>query len=288
MATTSYTSVSSQAGLILVVDDDAGFRDILLRCLENTEFRGIGAASAKEGLQAVKNFRPRAILLDWVLPGGIDGLAVLKALKANPSTKHIPVVMISGVKHAQSEKMAVERAGAEGLCAKTDVMDYRETFLNLLRGAVAKNNSASTWRLLIVEDDAEVRGFIRFALARREFDVHFARTGREGCHMAQELRPNLILLDMSLPDINGVQVSKLLRAHPRTKNIPILAMSAMDESAGVLESALKGLGIEDYLAKPFGENELNPAHVPAPWARPRRDTKRFYPRARTSAYRSWV
>lgn len=246
----------SQAGLILVVDDEEEFRTVLFRSLAGTEFRAVGAAGATEALQAIKKSQPRVIILDWSLPGGISGVVILKALKSDPSTRHIPVIMTSGLPRSDSEKSTVLRAGAECFLAKPDLTSRRETFLELLRGAAAKNKAPSTWRLLVVEDDVEVQEFIRFALARREFEVHFSSTGRAGCRLALDLRPNLILLDLGLPDINGVEVCKILRANPETKGIPILAMSAMDATAGVLESALKMFGIEDFLPKPFGENEM--------------------------------
>lgn len=240
----------------MVVDDEDSFRNDVFRSLGGTEFRAIGAAGAAEALGVIKKSHPRVILLDWSLPGGISGFSLLKALKASPSTRHIPVIMISGLPRSGSEKLAVQRAGAEGFISKFDLMTPREHLVELLRDAVAKNKSPSKWRLLVVEDDPEVREFIRFALARREFEVHFLSTGRESCRLAQELKPNLILMDMGLPDINGVEICKILRANPETNGIPILAMSAMDRSAGVLESALRALGLEDYLPKPFGENEL--------------------------------
>lgn len=240
----------------MVVDDDNEFRLVLLRLLEGTEFRGVGAAGASEAVEAVKKSHPRAILIDWALAGVVDGPSILKALKANPATRHIPVIMISGLKRTESEKLAVQRAGAEGFYAKMDVMDRGGRFLDVLRGVVAKNKAPSSWRLLVIEDDAEVQEFIRFALARREFDVDFASTGREGCVLAEARKPNLIILDMGLPDINGVEVCLKLRGNPATKNIPIIAMSAMDGTGGVLETALRELGAADYLPKPFGENEL--------------------------------
>lgn len=247
---------SSQTGLILIVDDEDQFRNDVFRALAGTEFRAIGAASAAEALDVIKKSHPRTILLDWSLPGGISGFTLLKALKATHSTRHIPVIMISSLPRNDSEKQNIRRVGAEGFLDKFDLMTPREHLLELLRGAVAKNKSPSKWRLLVAEGDAKVQGFIRFALARREFEVHFANTGRESCRLAQDLKPNLILLDMGLPDINGVEACKILRANPLTKGIPILAMSSMDLTAGVLESALRALGIEDYLPKPFGENEL--------------------------------
>lgn len=246
----------SQAGFVLIVDDDDSVRNALLGLLRGTEFRSVGVASARDAFAAVTMSPPRAILLDWVLPGTIDGLAVLKALKSAPATKHIPVVMTSGLKRSANDRSAARRAGAEDLYDKMDLMGRRADLLALLRGAVAKNTAPATWRLLVVEDDPEVQEFIRFSLARREFDVRFADAGRVGFAMARDLRPNLIVLDMGLPDVNGVDVLKLLRADRETRGIPVLAMSAMSKAEGPLASALRELGVDDYLPKPFGENEL--------------------------------
>ena len=168
-----------RGGIVLVVDDDNDVRHGLLRCLQGTEFRGVGAASGAEAIRAIQRSHPQAVLLDWVLPGGIDGLAVLKALKAGPSTSDIPVIMLSGIKRRQSEKLAAQRAGAEGLYAKLDVMVERESLLGLLRAAVAKNKALSTHRLLVIEDDPELQDFIRLALARRACEVHASSTGRK-------------------------------------------------------------------------------------------------------------
>lgn len=240
----------------MVVDDEEEFRINFYRALVGTEFRAVGVACVAEALDAIKKSHPRVILLDWSLPGGINGFFLLKALKGTPATRHIPVIMTSGLPRTDSEKRDMLKVGAEGFFSKFDLMNPREHLLALLRDAIAKNKSPSKWRLLVAEDDAEVQEFVRFALARREFEVHFAETGHECCRLAQNLKPNLILLDMGLPDINGVEVCKILRANREMKGIPILAMSAMDRTAGVLESALRALGIEDYLPKPFGENEL--------------------------------
>ena len=228
----------------------------MLQSLADTEFRGVGVAGATQAIAVIKKSHPRSILLDWTLPGGISGLNLLKALKADHATRHIPVIMISGMKRSDSEMLAIQQAGAEGFFSRFDLMTHREKFLGLLRDAVAKNKSPSKWRLVVVEDDVAVQVLIEFALERREFDIHFSSTGHEGCRLAQDLKPNLILLDMGLPDINGVEVCKILRANPDTKGIPILAMTGRDRTDGILESALRALGIEDYLQKPFGENEL--------------------------------
>ncbi len=183
-------------------------------------------------------------------------MGLLKALKADHATRHIPVIMISGLKRSNAEKLEVQRVGAEGFFPKFDLMAQRGNLLELLRGAVAKNTSPAQWRLLVIEDDIGVQSLIRFALEGLEFEIHFSIAGRDSSRLALDLKPNLILLDMGLPDINGIEVCKTLRENNETKGIPILAMSGIDRTAGVLESSIKALGIEDFLPKPFEDSEL--------------------------------
>lgn len=111
-------------------------------------------------------------------------------------------------------------------------------------------------RILIIDDDQELQDLIRFTLERKGYDLAFANSGREGLHQAKRFHPNLILLDFALPGINGVEVHRLLRSEEATKDVPILIMTGLEDSAEAIKSAVLSLGVEDYLHKPFGENEL--------------------------------
>jgi two-component system cell cycle response regulator DivK len=102
--------------------------------------------------------------------------------------------------------------------------------------------------ILLVEDNAESRDMLSRRLARRGFDVHVAVDGREALFAAQETRPDLILMDMNLPDIDGWEVVARLRAAPDTQAIPIIALTA-HAMAGDRERALAA-GCNDYDTKP--------------------------------------
>jgi two-component system phosphate regulon response regulator PhoB len=108
--------------------------------------------------------------------------------------------------------------------------------------------------ILLIEDEEDVLDLIRYHLKKAKLRVFSARDGAEGLQLALEERPDLVVLDIMMPKLNGFEVAKRLKADPRTEPIPILFLSAKGEA----ESRIKGLelGADDYLSKPFSPREL--------------------------------
>ena len=106
-------------------------------------------------------------------------------------------------------------------------------------------------RVLLIEDDSNILRFLHTVLATQKFEVHDAGTGREGLELARQHKPDLVILDLGLPDMDGVEVVRALREWNRT---PILVLSArnLEES----KIATLDTGADDYLTKPFGVGEL--------------------------------
>jgi len=109
--------------------------------------------------------------------------------------------------------------------------------------------------ILVVEDDSALREFLCTALAD-EFDVAGAVSGEEAVDLARRLRPDVVLLDVMLPGLSGLDVVRLIRADPALRDTPVLVMTAFSEiDAGDAEAA----GANRFLAKPFDLNELTAA-----------------------------
>ncbi|HEV2236366.1 MAG TPA: response regulator transcription factor [Ktedonobacterales bacterium] len=108
--------------------------------------------------------------------------------------------------------------------------------------------------LLVVDDEHAIVDFIRLGMRYEGFRVSAAADGRSGIEMAQRLTPDVIILDVMLPDLDGLQVCQRLRAQPATAHIPILMLTAKDE----VRDRVSGLesGADDYLTKPFSFEEL--------------------------------
>jgi diguanylate cyclase (GGDEF)-like protein len=109
-------------------------------------------------------------------------------------------------------------------------------------------------KVLVVDDDPEVIQILGINLAHANFDVISARNGAEALAMAAKERPDLILLDIVLPDLDGLDVCRQLKETPPTRNIPIIAISAKTESEDRL--AAIAAGIEHYITKPFAPAEV--------------------------------
>ena len=106
-------------------------------------------------------------------------------------------------------------------------------------------------KVLIVEDDSQIRRFVSTALESEGMEVHEASTGRQGLTDAKRLKPDLVILDLGLPDMDGVEVIRALR---EKSAVPIIVLSARSlESAKI---AALDAGADDYLTKPFSVGEL--------------------------------
>ena len=109
-------------------------------------------------------------------------------------------------------------------------------------------------KVLVIDDDNNTIEFIKLGLKYEGFQVESSDTGADGLVAAQRLNPGLIILDILLPDLDGLEVCNRLRSNPTTRDIPILMLTAKDD----VRDRVTGLqqGADDYLAKPFDFDEL--------------------------------
>jgi DNA-binding response OmpR family regulator len=109
-------------------------------------------------------------------------------------------------------------------------------------------------KVLVVEDDAEIMDLIRTALSFREYESVETMSGANAVTLAVQHKPDLVILDLQLPDVDGLEVCRRLKAEPPTKNIPVLMLTARDSVADIV----RGLeaGANDYVTKPFEVMEL--------------------------------
>jgi DNA-binding response OmpR family regulator len=109
-------------------------------------------------------------------------------------------------------------------------------------------------KLLIIEDDPDIRELLRYNLSREGFDISQAENGIEGLNQAGKDAYDLIILDLMLPQLSGIEVCKQLRESASTKQIPIIMLTAKGEESDVVYGL--GVGADDYMSKPFSLKEL--------------------------------
>lgn len=114
--------------------------------------------------------------------------------------------------------------------------------------------AARPLRVVVIEDEADILQLIEYNLRRDGIECHGSLTGEEGLSLIFKVLPDLILLDLMLPDISGLSICEQLRRDPRTAHTPIIIVSARGEEADVVQGLEKGA--DDYIAKPFGPKIL--------------------------------
>jgi two-component system phosphate regulon response regulator PhoB len=109
-------------------------------------------------------------------------------------------------------------------------------------------------RILIIEDDPDIQGLVKHGLERDGYGVACAASGEEGLRLAKHDPPALLVLDLMLPDIDGLEVLRRMRANPKTADVPTVIASAKGEEADIVAGL--ELGADDYVTKPFSPRVL--------------------------------
>ena len=223
------------AGTILVIDDHPEARELVRRLLAEEGFRVLEAAGGEAGLALARQERPDAITLDVLMPG-MDGWAVLAALKADPDLAAIPVIMLTML---DDHRLGFALGAAEYLTKPID----RER----LRGLVGRYRRSGAPEVLVVEDDPATRELLRRLLEADGWSVTGAGNGREGLDALARGTPELILLDLMMPVMDGWQFARELRAREAWREIPVVVLTARDLSSED-RRALNG-GVQGVLQK---------------------------------------
>jgi len=173
------------------------------------------AGSGKEGIEAARRLRPDVITLDVMMPG-MDGWAVLAALKADPDLAMIPVVMMTMM---ENKELGFALGAADCLSKPIDW-----SRLDQLLGRIA--GPAEQGHVLVVEDDPASADMLRRTLSKEGWLVELAANGREALAHVAKKRPVLILLDLMMPEMDGFDFVTELRKNPGAENIPVIVVTA--------------------------------------------------------------
>ncbi len=126
--------------------------------------------------------------------------------------------------------------------------------IRLPRYGCEKELDMAKQNILVVEDESDIRELVRYNLAKEGYGVVEAATGEEGLSKAGSDHPDLVILDLMLPEIEGLEVCKRLKEDHRTKHVPIVMLTAKGEEADIVTGL--ELGADDYVTKPFSPRVL--------------------------------
>ena len=227
---------STRADCVLVIDDDATARELISDHLKAGGFSVVTAAGGVEGIKLAKELQPTAITLDVMMPD-LDGWSVLAALRQNPELADIPVIMVSIV----DDKRRGIALGAAGYLTKP--ID-RERLHRLVRRFQAPTRAT---RVLMVEDDASQRERMLGWLERPHWIVREAANGREALDLLREEKPDVILLDLMMPEMDGFEVVAALQGDKDWRDIPVIVITSLDLDAKDRERL--NSGVQSVLVK---------------------------------------
>jgi len=202
---------------VLVIDDDPDVRDLMERYLSREGFEVMSASSGQDGITRIKEFDPDVITLDVLMPV-MDGWSVLSELKNNPETSNIPVIMLSMLDELD---MSFALGASDYLLKpiKRDVLV--DTVLKHIRD---KDNAS----VLVVDDLENNRNMISRTLTSQDINVSLANNGVQALESLEKSIPDLILLDLMMPEMDGFKFSEIVKKDNRFKEIPIVVLTARE------------------------------------------------------------
>ena len=188
--------ISTLAGenLCVLIDDDIAMHDLVKRTIKKAGLTLLGATNGEQGLNMIRETKPKLILLDVLMPGR-DGWSILKECKSDESIKDIPVIMVSQM----SQESLAFSLGADDYLTKPI---ERNKFLDIVKKFVSKESKNNT--ILVVDDDENTRDILSRALEDNGFKAITAKDGNEGLkQLAND--PTLIVLDLEMPRMDGFE-----------------------------------------------------------------------------------
>ena len=213
---------SVPADRVLVVEDDPNAYDLIAAALGSAGYLSIRARHGEEALKIARESHPVAVTLDLVLPG-VDGWEVLKRLKNDDDTRSIPVVIISMI---DNRDLGIALGADDYFVKPVD----RDRLVERIRGIVSSRggNGEMRPRLLLIDDDAAVHALLDEELTALGFSVACAYSGEEGLNVARDTGPDVIILDLMMPKMDGFEFLDELRSRSDWQGVPVVIVTAKD------------------------------------------------------------
>ncbi len=252
---------ASEKTVLLVEDNEAAIIQVK-DMIEEMGYRVQVAYDANEALEKISQAIPDAIVLDLMMPD-VDGLSVLEILRNAEATAYVPVLILTAKHITKEELKFLKRNNIYQLIQKGDVKyaELQSAVKNMLFPAKVEQKQPQQKvqkmkvkpMVLVVEDNPDNMVTVKALLAEHHIVLE-AINAQEGIEMAKEHIPNLILMDIALPDISGIDAFKKIREMPQLQHIPIIALTASAMTQD--REAVLSYGFDAFIAKPIIAKEF--------------------------------
>lgn len=255
---------------ILIAEDEEAVITFYSAALREQGYEVQVARDGEQALEAVGSIGPDLLILDLSLPAR-DGFQVLEAIKSEPSLSGIPVIMLTSSGCTEDKVRGLEVGADDFLVKSFDLQELLARIRSLLKikrlhdqmkqasQARAAQESpaareASAGQVLVVEDDPNVAKICRYVLGMGGFETHVIADGNEAAAYVGIALPDLVILDLLLPGIHGLDLLRMMKEGALTADIPVIVLSAVEEMSTKMKALM--LGADDYLVKPVNSIEL--------------------------------
>lgn len=219
---------------IVVIEDDPAAIEIIATYLQPEGYTVYSVQDSRIALEEVRRLRPAAIILDILMPHK-DGWSVLSDLKATPDLCHIPVICYTIV---DDERLGLSLGASAYLVKPIEADVLCSTVKRFVRHG---------GYILVIDDDKDVRDIVPHYLSQSDYDVATAAHGKEGLERIAARHPDLIILDLMMPELDGFGVLEQLDQDEILRTIPVLVMTAKDLTADERQQLTQR--VEGLLAK---------------------------------------
>ena len=232
---------------VLVVEDNELNMKLFNDLLEANGYRVLQTRDGLSALDLARKHMPDLILMDIQLPE-VSGIEVTKWLKEDDELRRIPVIAVTAFAMKGDEEK-IREGGCEAYISKPISVDGLPANHRQL-----PEGPAMTARVLVVDDILANVRLLEAKLAAEYFEVVTAMNGVDALESVQRTKPDIVLLDVMMPGIDGIEVCKRIKADPQTQHIPVIMVTALDQP----EDRVRGLeaGADDFLTKPVNDVSL--------------------------------
>ena len=238
---------------ILVVDDDPDILDSVTTVLESQSYRLRTATDGVQCLEWIKEEIPDLLVLDLLMPR-MDGFAVIQELRSSTKYANLSIIILTTVIEDASRRRYELETGLE-----MDVQDYVEKPVSPAELLRRVNAVLEQPYILIVDDDPDILDSVTTVLKSQPYRLQIARDGRQCLDMIAKKIPDLLILDLLIPKMDGFAVIRELRREPVYTGLPILVLTAIFEDASRRRFELetgRQMDVQGYLEKPLAPAEL--------------------------------
>jgi two-component system cell cycle response regulator len=255
---------------VLVVDDEEMIINFFLAALGEEGYQLEVAHNGREAIDKAKAFLPDVILLDVVMPE-LNGYQVAEYLKRDPGTSGTPIILVTGMGSIEDKVKGLESGADDFLTKPFNLQELLARVHSLIKLKQAQDQLKALGKqgvshpqiralkshkhlVLVVEDDRRITDICRTLLNTGGYETEVAHDAGQALEYIAETVPDLILLDLMLPDMGGLELLKEIRGMPALSEVPVIIITALSD----LKTKIKGLylGADDYLVKPLNSLEL--------------------------------